>query len=269
MSTLELRSIQFGYVSEQPVLRNLDLSATEGEIVALLGPNGSGKSTLLRLAAGLRAPQLGQARWAGLELSRWERRARARQIAFLPQSVQVLYRYRVRDVVMLGRHPHAAGPFSAPSAEDRDAVGRALEQCDVATLKSRPFDELSGGERQRVLLAAALAQGAALLLLDEPTSSLDIHHQIALLDLLRQLADLGRTVVWATHDLNLAAAYAQRLVLLDGGQIAADGPPAQVLTAERIARVYGPGIWVGPHPGGGDTVSVLPRTPRASAGGRP
>jgi iron complex transport system ATP-binding protein len=245
----------------------VDLRVSEGEVVALLGPNGSGKSTLLRVAAGLRVPQRGQALWAGVELSRWERLARARAIAFLPQTVTALYNYRVLDVVFLGRHPHASGPFSGPSAQDREAVGRALRDCDVVELQTRPFQELSGGERQRVLLAAALAQGAALLLLDEPTAALDVHHQIGLLRILRELAGRGRTILWATHDLNLAAVFADRLLLLDHGRIVAEGPPDAVLRQELLQRVYGSGIWVGPHPARREAICVLPEpgSPRGQA----
>lgn len=258
MSMLELKRVRFAYAHERLALRDVDLRMGEGSLTCLVGPNGSGKSTLLRVAAGLLAPQAGSAAWRGQEISRWDPVLRARAVSFLPQAVSVLYRYRVAEMVAMGRHPHRPGPWARASEADRVAVEEAMAWTGVRELRERFFDELSGGERQRVLLAAALAQGGDLLLLDEPTAALDLHHQTSILRLLQQLARQGRAVLCATHDLNLAASYADRLVLLDQGQVAADGEPAEVLTAERLTRVYGEGIWVGPHPGGGG-MAVLPR----------
>ncbi len=263
MSGLALSAVSFAYRAGDPVLDQVELRVEQGELVAVLGPNGSGKSTLLRIAAGLLDPTAGQATWDGRSLQALPRLQRARAVAFLPQSVPVLYRHSVRDVIALGRHPHLRGPFSPFSAADRAAIALAMERTEVDALATRSFDELSGGERQRVLIAAALAQGGRLFLLDEPTISLDLHHQVAVMRLLRELALAGRAVLCATHDLNLAAAYAQRLVMLDRGRVECTGSAAEVLSAARVARVYGAGIWVGEHPQGGG-MAVLP-SPAAAA----
>jgi len=260
MNTLELSHLRFSYSERRSALRDVDLEVTGGSLVCVVGPNGSGKSTLLRIAAGLLAPQTGTARWNGRDVLHVAPLERARSISLLPQTVTVLYRYHVVEVVAMGRHPHLAGPWATSTSADAAAVEEAMQWTAVTALAERPFDELSGGERQRVLLAAALAQGGDLLLLDEPTTALDLHHQNAILRLLRRLAEAGRAILCATHDLNLAAAYADRLVLLDEGAVAAEGPAADVLTPERIGRVYGEGIWVGPHPAGSG-IAVLPQPP--------
>jgi iron complex transport system ATP-binding protein len=245
------------------VVEDLDLEIAAGVLTCLLGPNGSGKSTLLRLAAGLRVPRGGEILLRGRPLDRWTPRERARHVAFLPQHVESVHRHTAGETVALARHPHL-GPFGRPGPADRRAVDEAMARTGTLDLAPRPLDQLSGGERQRVLIAAALAQGGEFLLLDEPTASLDLHHQVRLMRLLVELAEAGRTVLCATHDLNLAATFAHRVVLLDRGRIEAEGPPAEVLQAERLARIYGDGIWVGVHPAGVVPV-VLPQPPGRSA----
>ena len=235
----------------------IELRLSAGEFVALIGPNGSGKSTLLRLLAGILAPDSGRASWAGEEIAALGARRRARRIAYLPQHILVPPGYSAREVVELGRHPHGEGLGLHQSAADRAAVNAALADTDAEPLAERRFETLSGGERQRVLLASALAQGGELLLLDEPTSALDLHHQVAGMRRLRALAKSGRAVLCATHDLNLAAAAADRLVLLERGRVVADGDASSVLDADRLRAVYGDGVWVGPHPSGRG-VAVLP-----------
>jgi iron complex transport system ATP-binding protein len=258
--TLRLSKLSFSYTEGVPVLSGLSLELRRKEFVALLGPNGSGKSTLLRLASGLLPPGQGKVEWDDRELSGYSRRERARKIAFLPQQVESIHVHTVRETVALGRYPYL-GPWGRPREIDREEVELAMERTEVTTLASRNLRELSGGERQRVHLAAALAQGGDLLLLDEPTVSLDLHHQVRFMSLLQVLAREGRAVFCATHDLNLAAAFASRVVLLHRGSCVAEGDPADVLQEQRIKEVYGEGLWVGAHPAGGK-VAVLPSIPR-------
>lgn len=248
VARLELRGVSFGYEASRAVLEAVDLDVSEGELVALIGANGSGKSTILRIALALRRPWQGTVEWAERAVSAWSAEERAREIAFLPQAVQPVYRLSARAVVELGRHPHRRGPWSTLGREDHAAVDAALHACDAEALAARDFDDLSGGERQRVLLASALAQGGRLLLLDEPTAALDLAHQVAAFARLRELARSGRAVLVATHDLNLAAGFADRVVLLDHGRVHAQGTPQEVLTAENVAHSLGEGLWVGAHP---------------------
>jgi iron complex transport system ATP-binding protein len=238
-----VRGVRFGYPrhGREPlgVLRGLDLELHPGELVALLGANGSGKTTLLRLLSGALRPDAGVVEVAGRPVGEWPRLALARQVAVLPQHLELPEGFRVAELVAMGRAPHARRLFGS-TAEDEQAVERALQDADAFDLADRYPHELSGGERQRVLVAMALAQEPRLLLLDEPTLHLDLAHQVALLRRLRQLhTQRELTVLAVLHDLNLAAAFAPRVVLLDGGRVAADGPPDEVLTTETIERVFG------------------------------
>lgn len=204
-------------------------------LVAVTGPNGAGKSTLLGTLAGLRDCS-GTVLFGGRGLGAWKRRDFARRVAVVPQAVRLDFPFLAEEVVLMGRTPYAAGLFESP--EDRAAVDRALAITDSAAFRRRDFRSLSGGERQRVVLASALAQSPAVLLLDEPTTYLDLEHQVAIYRLLRDLARGGLLVIAATHDLNLAMAYADRVIVLDRGRVAADGAPQKVLTAELLARVF-------------------------------
>lgn len=253
---LQIEDLEFAYRPPTRVLDGIDLRVRGGEVVALAGPNGSGKSTLLRCAAGLRRPQRGTCRLEGYPLEDLSREARARRLAFLPQHVEPLYDFRVRDVVELARYPHHSSWGARLDDEDRAIVDAALRRCEVEELASRVFDTLSGGERQRVLLAAALAQRAQVLLLDEPTTALDLHHQVSLLRDLVNAAREGCAVLLATHDLNLAANFADRVLLLHGGRVAAEGTPLEVFTEARLREVFGEGIRVGRHADG--TPWILP-----------
>ncbi|MEX0710126.1 MAG: ABC transporter ATP-binding protein [Chloroflexota bacterium] len=221
------------------VLRGLDLTLGQGELVALVGTNGSGKTTLLRCLAGTLSPSSGSILFGGRPLPSWRRDALARRVAVLPQQLDLPVGFRVAELVAMGRLPHARRLF-ASTAEDELAITRALHDADADELADRPADELSGGERQRLLVAMALAQEPDLLLLDEPTLHLDLAHQVSLLGAIRRLRDQrGLTVLAVLHDLNLAAAFAPRVAVLDGGQVAADGSPADVLTPSLVRRVFG------------------------------
>ncbi len=229
------------------VLRGINLSVPAGEVVAIAGPNGAGKSTLLRCAAGLLTPWSGEVLLDGRPLSSWPRRARARRLAYLPQRPALPFSATARQVVAWGRHPHRH-PFTGADPRGTEVVAAALERVEVAQLAERPFATLSGGEQQRCLIAAALAQEPRVLLLDEPSAGLDPPHAARLFRLLARLATEGMAVAVVTHDLNLAAAFASRLVLLAAGQVVSAGRPAEVLTAASVEATYGPGLVVGRHP---------------------
>ncbi len=219
------------------IVDRASLSVSTGEIVGLIGPNGAGKSTLLRAMLGLVERSGGEVKLDGADFLARPGRERARTVAFLPQDRRVEWRLPAGDVVMLGRYPHQSG-FGGASPEDRAAVARALAAVDAAQLSDRPIAVLSGGERTRVLLARALAVEAPLLLVDEPIAALDPYHQLHVMEILRERARSGGGVLAVIHDLALASRFMDRLVLMDGGRVAAMGAPAEVLTAERLAEVY-------------------------------
>lgn len=221
-------------VGRRPILQGISLSVQPGTILGLLGPNGSGKSSLLRLLAGLRRPDRGRVTLDGRDIAGLRRRDLARRVALVQQHAATEMNVTVQDVVMLGRTPHRA-PLSGCSAADLAAVDRALAQVDMTAFRRASWQSLSGGERQRVQIARALAQQPRELFLDEPTNHLDIQHQLALL---RLVSTLGLTSIVALHDLNHAAMFCDRLVVLAGGRIVADGTPAQVLTPALLADVF-------------------------------
>ena len=220
-----------------PVLSSVSLNFDPAQLVAIIGPNGAGKSTLLGIMAGLRPGHTGRCLYRDTEPQRWPRRAFARKVSFIPQSLRVEFPFTAEQVVLMGRTPHCDGLFESPA--DLDAVERALDTTDTRPFRYRDFRSLSGGERQRVILASAVAQQPETLLLDEPTTFLDLKHQVAIYRLLRDLSRQGMLVIAVTHDLNLAAAFADRIVVLDCGRVVADAAPAEVLAPEMIHRVFG------------------------------
>jgi iron complex transport system ATP-binding protein len=204
--------------------------------VTIAGPNGAGKSTLLGILAGLRHPYRGTCTYKEVEIRRWRRRDFARQVAFLPQSVKLEFPFSAEQVVFMGRAPYADGWFE--SQKDHEAVARAMSNTDSTAFAARDFRSLSGGEKQRVILASALAQEPETLLLDEPTTFLDLKHQLAMYKLLSSLAK-RMLVIAVTHDLNLALRFSDRVIVMEAGKIAADGPPATSLAPAVIDRVFG------------------------------
>ncbi|HET9999961.1 MAG TPA: ABC transporter ATP-binding protein [Ktedonobacteraceae bacterium] len=252
---LDMQGITFGY-NRQPLLYDVHFQARAGEMVGLLGPNGSGKTTLLRLISGVLRPQEGTVILDGRDARAWGRREMARRVAVVPQEMHVPFAFTVQELVSLGRTPYAR-LLGSSTQEDQRMVRNALQATDIETLAGRIFNELSGGERQRVTVAMALAQRPALLLLDEPTSHLDIKYQIELLELVQHLnRETGVTVIAAMHDLNLAARYFPRLVLFQRG-IVADATPAEVLEPHLLRRVYGINVQVGILRGA-EHISILP-----------
>ena len=207
------------------------------ELVAIAGPNGSGKTTLVRALSGLVQPERGTVRVQGRALADWRRAELARVLGVVPQREEIAFPLRVDEAVMLGRYARL-GPLAAPGAADRSAVASALERCDAGSLAARSIDALSGGEWQRVRLARALAQEPAVLVLDEPTASLDVRHEMELLELIRRLVDEGLAGLVITHELNLAARYADRILLLSEGRVVAEGAPRDVLVESILSRVF-------------------------------
>ena len=240
---LSCEQVSFSYgVAE--VLSSISFSVSAGEIFGLLGPNGSGKSTLVRLMSGVRSPQTGRVTYASRDLRTYSREELARAIAVVPQETTIELPFSVLEVVLMGRSPYL-GKFGFEGAHDLAVAQRAMEQTEVHGLATREVHALSGGERQRVILARALAQEPRVLLLDEPTAFLDIKHQVAVYDLIRQLSrEQGLAVVAILHDLNLAALYCDRLALLKAGRVFCQGTPDQVLTYANVKAVYETEVYI-------------------------
>lgn len=234
---LELRGVTIDYGSRTAV-DAVDLHMAAGEMACLVGPNGAGKSTLLRCVSGTLRPTAGTVLIDGVPLEEYDRSALARRLAVVPGQTVVAFPMRVEELVALGRVPHEH-PLLGPRPADKTAVDNAIERVGIDHLRDRDVRELSLGERQLAVLAMTVAQGARLLLLDEPTVHLDLRHQIEIMELLRDLAARdGVTVLAVLHDISLASHFFPRLVLLEEGRSVADGPPADVLTAERLRAVF-------------------------------
>ena len=236
-ASLEARDLAYR-VAATRILDRVSISAGRGEFVGLIGPNGAGKSTLLKAISGLLRPDAGEVVLEGRDLSMLSQREVARVMAQVPQTAAYTYGFTSMEVVVMGRYPHMSR-FQVEGAEDRRVALEAMRQTETEAFADRAVTTLSGGERQRVFVARALAQAPHVLLLDEPTANLDIHHQLKVLDLVRTLVGDGVTAIAAIHDLALAARYCHRLVLLDGGRVVAEGPAEDVLTPVTIEEAFG------------------------------
>jgi len=255
---IEVSDVHLAF-GETDVLAGVDLAVEAGQLVGLVGPNGAGKTTLLGTINGLLEPDTGTVRIDGESVADLGAREVGRRVATVPQETHLAFAFSVEAVVEMGRTPHRSRVDWSAAA---DAVAAALDRTETTHLRERSVDELSGGERQRVLLARALAQEAPALVLDEPTGSLDVNHQVAVLDLVRRLVDDGRTVVAAIHDLDLAARYCDRLALLHEGRLARVGPPAGVLESATLEAAFDTAAAV--------TEDAVTATPRVTAvGDRP
>jgi len=248
MASLVAEGLDYGYEPGKPVLRGVSATIETGVLMGIVGPNGSGKSTLLNLMAGLMTPDSGAVRLDGTPIQRLRGKVRARRIAYLPQQVQPAYTLDVLEVLCLGRYPHA-GFLGALSPHDLAVIEEVMAVTGTSAFRDRSFDTLSGGERQRVLLASILAQEPELLLLDEPTAALDLHHAAEVLTQLKSLVRRGYGVGLVTHDLNDAARYCDRLVLLGADRaVAGVGAPEDVFEAERLSAAYGATVRVDVDP---------------------
>jgi iron complex transport system ATP-binding protein len=236
-------------IDDRWLVRHVSVALPRGRFTVLIGPNGSGKSTVLRLLAGLWTPSEGRAELDGRPLATLPRRDLARRVAVVPQDTHLGFAFTVRETVAMGRHAHVPR-FARESATDREAVSHAMARADVAQLADRFVTELSGGERQRVLIARCLATEADTILLDEPLANLDIAHALDVLLLCRALADEGRTVALALHDLNAATAYATDAVLLKSGTLVGAGPAKELLTPDAIRAVFDVDVTEVPAPDG-------------------
>lgn len=246
--------------ASRDALLGVDLAISPSELVAVVGPNGCGKTSLVRGLLGLVPLAAGTVELNGRPIRLWRRQELARVVALVPQREETPFSWRVEEMVGFGRYPRQ-GPLSPVTARDRAAIDWALERCDVAEFRSRRVETLSGGEWQRVRIARALAQEPELLILDEPTASLDLGHEMELFELVAGLVRDGLSALVITHHLNLAARYAGRMLLLDRGRIAAAGAPAEVLRPELLSRVFQWPLTVVPFEG---APQVVPERPDSS-----
>jgi iron complex transport system ATP-binding protein len=236
---LELDRVHFRYGGAQDdAIRGVSLGVAGGELLGVVGPNGSGKTTLLRLLLGTVHPHSGAARVQGRPLESWSRRALARTVGVVVQREEPAFPLRVEQTIALGRYPHL-GAMTSLTKSDRDIVERSIERCDVGHLRTRWVSTLSGGEWQRVRIARALAQEPGALVLDEATASLDVRHEMEILELLSELVrEEGLAGLLVTHHVNLAARFVDRMMILDRGEAPASGPPGEVLTRPILERVF-------------------------------
>lgn len=255
MKILEVERLSFSY-GQGFALRGVSFEVAEGEVLGVIGPNSSGKTTLLRLLSKVLTPYEGSIRLLGKELGTFSRREVAKLMAVVPQAPHLAFPFTVREVVLMGRHPHSQG-FFFEGEEDFRIAEEALNATGVLHLANKGLDELSGGERQRVSIARALAQRPRILLLDEPLVHLDLHHQVEIMKLFKQLnEERGTTVLFVSHDLNAALKTCHRLLLLWEGRVRRMGRPEEVIDEKTLEEVYGCRVKVVAGPGG--RLSILP-----------
>lgn len=244
---IEVHSVSFRY-HEDWVLQDVSFRVERGEFVGVIGPNGSGKTTLLKILYRLLSPQKGEILFELVPMKKMDRADIAKRIAVVAQETHLLFPFSVIETVLMGRSPHL-GHLMFESEKDLEIAKKAMEWTKVLPFSERSMDELSGGERKRVFIARALAQEPEVILLDEPTANLDIHHQMDFLELILTLnRERGLTIVMASHDMNIASEFCDRLILLRGGGIYKAGTPEEVITKENIENVYGCEVWVDQHP---------------------
>lgn len=244
---IQINQISFSY-ADSPVIRELSFSIEAGEFVGIIGPNGAGKSTLLKLLDRILRPQHGSIELNNKRLSQYNRKELARLIGFVQQDFSSAFNFSALDIVLMGRFPHQKS-FSFDSAQDLEIARRVMILTDCDYLRQREFNTLSGGERQRIVLSSALAQEPKILLLDEPTNALDLKHQLHFYEILSKLNhERGMTILTVTHDVNLAAQFCQRIIIMKNGEILADGKTSDVLNKETLQGVYDTPLEIVRHP---------------------
>jgi iron complex transport system ATP-binding protein len=237
MESLGIHNVSFGY-GDRAVLREVSFTVDKREIVGILGPNGAGKTTLLKCILRKEKTGKGDIQILGKSLNQYEQQELGRFISYVPQEIAFPFPYTVFQIVMMGRYPHSS-PFDFETGKERELIENVLRKTRTMEFADRPFNEISGGEKQRVLIARALAQEAPLMLLDEPTSNLDIRHTTQILTLLfERRKETGHALLFVTHDLNLAVSLADRVILLKNGEMLGSGPPQEILTLEKIRELY-------------------------------
>ena len=244
---IEVHSVSFRY-HEDWVLQDVSFRVEKGEFVGVIGPNGSGKTTLLKTLYRFLSPQKGEILFELVPMKKMDRTDIAKRIAVVAQETHLLFPFSVLETVLMGRSPHL-GHLMFESEKDVEITKKAMEWTKMLPFSERSMDELSGGERKRVFIARALAQEPEVILLDEPTANLDIHHQMDFLDLILTLnRERGLTIVMASHDMNIASEFCDRLILLQGGGVYKIGTPDEVITQENIEKVYGCEVWIDQNP---------------------
>jgi len=254
---IELKKVSAGY-QHQDVINEVDLKFRNGEFCAILGPNGAGKSTLLKTLPGYIQRSRGEITISQKSIDSWSRKELARKISLIPQDFQLQFDFTIRDLVLMGRFPYT-GSLQNYSREDRDKVDSVLEQLDLYKVRKKMFSQLSGGEKQRVSIARVLVQETDVILMDESFSHLDINHQIEIMDIVSGInRKAGKTIILVSHNINLAAEYCDRVILIKSGRIFKDGPPKEIICKENLHQLYGMELQIVTNPQTGNPYLLYP-----------
>lgn len=248
MNILELKDVSFAYDSSF-IINNFSHAFKEGEFTGIIGPNGAGKTTVLKIISGILKDYRGEVILSGKDIKKFSPKERARLMGFVPQETVFSLNYRVLEIVAMGRYPYLK-PFQKFDAEDIGVIDEAIHFTQLDKLKDRPVLALSSGERQRVVIARALAQRPKILLLDEPTSHLDLHHQQAIMEILKRLNEKNITIIVVNHDLNLTCLYCPNIILMNEGRIYAYGSPREIINEETLKKIYKTDVEIITHPEG-------------------
>jgi len=244
---IDIQNLKFAY-SDKLIINNINLSFSVGEFVGIIGPNGAGKSTLLKLMLGILKTPAEFIQLNNKSLIEYPKKELGKFIAYVPQETEFSFSFTVKEIVQMGRYPYLKG-IAFVSADDETIVNDAMEKMEILDFATRKFNELSGGEKQRVVIASALAQQPKILLLDEPTSALDLHHQIDIYTILKTLQkETGMTTIVVTHDINLAAQFCDRILLMNKGEIIKDGAPDEVLQFRLLQEIFGVKVYIDINP---------------------